>query len=258
MRKMLSTLLLALSFANEAAENSNHVEYLSKSKTEDTVLAPKGPVSDFLINYFATAGMNWAGSALMNAFGIQSQSQQELADLGVLVNDMNTVLTDLSTIQSQLNTLLGDFNVLYQQVLTDQETQYGAYITILQNGVGTYWSDFQNNIPANATLQTIANNPASVSGLQAEFNDAALNALFNDLTDMTDTENTGFYGIMVGALNQKISAQISEINYGLGGGDVVPYINGYNESLMNLYQSTMVSVQQSYVIFSTIDRKSVV
>ncbi len=262
MKRMILSGILVISFASQAAStatldkniNEYHRATLNSGQEggiSDSVVSGSG-ISDSLIKYFASAGASFAGSKIMNAFGIQSTSQKELADLGTLVSDMNIVLDDLRTIKSQLNTLLGDFNVLYQQVLSDQTTLYGSYITLLQNGVGTYWSAFQNNMPDNVTLQTVAGTPVLVRALQAEFNNAAINALYNNLINMTDTQSSGFYAIMIRALKQKINAQVIEINYGAGDGDIVPSIDGYNESLMNLYQSTMVSVQQSYVIFSTV------
>jgi hypothetical protein len=65
----------------------------------------------------------------------------------------------------------------------------------------------------------------------------------NNIRDLTSTDSKdGFYYTVVNSLNEQMKAQFVASNYGAGT-DPVQFISGYNESLMNIYMSSLVSIQ---------------
>lgn len=200
-----------------------------------------------------------AQSSILSALGLSSDPVQ--AELGKINQQLNTINNSLNNIQSQLTTLLGDFNTLYQQELKNAIDSDQNLITYLTNNVGTYFNDYlsavENALPAGSpksdlTFQMVANSTDAVATFAKNFPGSTdgpisklhvnVTTLFSDITKST--------GLLVN-LNQKVAAQVQESNYGLNSLNLVSTLNGYNESLMNVYSNLIQALQMAYTIQST-------
>ncbi|WP_158106983.1 hypothetical protein [Caedibacter taeniospiralis] len=235
------------------ATDLKQLSKLSPLSAEKTTTPPNGPVVDGLVDWAVGKTMDWATSEIAKKFGINPSSPSAAieSDLNQLNSEMNEALADLATIQNDLNELLGGFAALYNQVLADQSTNYAVEAKMLATGIQTQWDQFTNATVNIHSLSDLSTNTEAQAQLQALLTNSYLASLADNIRDLTSTDSKdGFYYTFVNSLNEQMKAQFVASNYGMGT-DPVQFINGYNESLMNIYMSSLVSIQQTYNILLT-------
>ena len=239
---------------------------MASGKLDETVTAAGAlsDVGDFLGSFEANAFTQWAQSSLLSELGFPTAVSTQL---GKIDNQLNSIDKQLNTIQDQLKKLLGDFVALYNQELQNAISSSETLYTYFNNNVGTYFQGFRsavnNALPAGTaetdlTIQMVADSSDAVNSFAKYFYGAdgvaaqvTMTQLMTNLKDLFSTLSNGNAGLIY-ELNQQAQTAILDSNYGSSATfNLASTLDGFNESLMNIYSNLVQAMQMTYTIQST-------
>ena len=263
----------------EVVFDSSTLDVLSASLTPlSTEAAVQGPLYlsmeskkslfDTITDYLETSVVSWTGSEIIKGLGIQSSMSKEV---GQINSELETITTNINQMQQELGTLLSGFEALYNDVLSSHvstgKTICDYLTTDITNAFSGYKTAINNALPSNATedsltLEMIASNEDAMKAFAGYFNgydgvtaQVTMTQLLDDLNSLYTTVYTpgssGAAGTgLVCELNTQLLAKMP-LNANGTGADFLSYMDGYNESLMNVYSNMIQATQMAYNIQST-------
>lgn len=197
--------------------------------------------------------------------------------------EFNDLQSQLSNQQQQINNLESNLNLSNNQIwqeMTVQSTEilntnYVAYngdVSLISGNQGLLYSFMYksglwnpNNgqpIPG-VTIQSLLNSPESYNGLYYYINSyttldstitniasvypnsSTSNNLYNTIISQTQQS---YYWNLLSSFNNNLSTQITAALGSSPTTNIVPYIDQYNQSLSALYQKSLYSINEAYIV----------